>query len=73
MSVDQITARVLAFPEGAKLQILAPIVAGKKGEHKDVLEKIRKDGFNRVRINGEIRTLDEEIVLKRILRPPSKS
>lgn len=65
MSIDQITARALAFPQGSKLQILAPIIAGKKGEHKDVLEKIRKDGFNRVRINGEIRTLDEEILLKK--------
>ncbi|EMO07456.1 hypothetical protein LEP1GSC116_0842 [Leptospira interrogans serovar Icterohaemorrhagiae str. Verdun HP] len=73
MSIDQITARVLAFPQGSKLQILAPVISGKKGEHKDVLEKIRKDGFNRVRINGEIRTLEEEIVLKRILKLPSKS
>lgn len=73
MSIDQITSRVLAFPQGSKLQILAPIVAGKKGEHKDILEKIRKDGFNRVRINGEVRTLDEEIILKKILKLPSRS
>ncbi|PJZ26117.1 excinuclease ABC subunit A [Leptospira hartskeerlii] len=65
LSIDQITERILNFPEGTKIQILAPIVSGKKGEHKDVLEKIRKDGFNRIRLNGEIKTLDEEIVLKK--------
>ncbi|TGK13787.1 excinuclease ABC subunit UvrA [Leptospira fletcheri] len=65
LSVDQITERILSYPEGTKLQLLSPIVSGKKGEHKDILDKIRKDGFNRVRINGEIRTLDEEIVFKK--------
>ncbi|TGK56770.1 excinuclease ABC subunit UvrA [Leptospira wolffii] len=65
LSVDQITDRILGYPEGTKIQLLAPVVSGKKGEHKDVLEKIRKDGFNRIRLNGEIKTLDEEIVLKK--------
>ncbi|EQA43719.1 excinuclease ABC, A subunit [Leptospira broomii serovar Hurstbridge str. 5399] len=65
LSIDQITQRILAYPEGTKLQLMSPAVSGKKGEHKDIIDKIRKDGFNRVRINGEIRTLDEEITFKK--------
>ncbi|PJZ69469.1 excinuclease ABC subunit A [Leptospira perolatii] len=64
-SVDQITEKILSYPEGTKIQILSPIVSGKKGEHKDVIDKIRKDGFHRVRINGETKTLDEEITFKK--------
>ncbi|HNN82116.1 MAG TPA: excinuclease ABC subunit UvrA, partial [Leptospiraceae bacterium] len=67
-SVDQIVEQVEEFPEGTKIQILAPLVREQKGEHKDVLERIKKDGFNRVRINGEIKTLDEEIVLKKTFK-----
>ncbi|MCZ8344562.1 MAG: excinuclease ABC subunit UvrA [Leptospira sp.] len=65
LSVDQITERINLFPEGTKLQILAPVIQGKKGEHKDVLEKYKKEGFNRVRVNGEIYSLEEEIPLKK--------
>jgi excinuclease ABC subunit A len=65
MSVDQIVEQVEKFPEGTKLQILAPKVRLQKGEHKDLFETARKNGFNRVRINGEIKTLDEEIILKK--------
>ncbi|MDH5654756.1 MAG: excinuclease ABC subunit UvrA, partial [Spirochaetia bacterium] len=63
VSVDQIVDRVNAFPEGSRIQIMAPVVAGKKGEHRDILEKIRQDGFVRVRINGKITDLSEEFDL----------
>jgi excinuclease ABC subunit A len=65
MSVDQIVEQVANFPEGAKLQILAPIIRLQKGEHKELFEKARKDGFARVRINGEVKSLDEDIILKK--------
>lgn len=65
LSTDQILDRIRLFPEGSRLQILAPLIKQKKGEHKDILEKARKDGFTRVRINGEIISLDSEIVLKK--------
>ncbi|MDZ4727185.1 MAG: excinuclease ABC subunit UvrA [Leptospira sp.] len=65
LSVDQITDRINLFPEGTKLQLLSPIIQGKKGEHKDVLERYKKEGFNRVRVNGEIISLEEEITLKK--------
>ncbi len=65
LSVDQITDRIHLFPEGTKLQILAPVIQGKKGEHKEVLEKYKKEGFNRVRVNGEIYSLEDEIPLKK--------
>jgi len=67
-SVDQIVEQVEKFPEGTKIQIIAPLIREQKGEHKDVLEKIKKDGFNRVRINKEIKTLDEDIVLKKTFK-----
>jgi len=65
LSIDQITDRIQLYPEGTKLQILAPLIRGKKGEHKEVFEKCKKEGFNRVRVNSEIKTLDEEIILKK--------
>jgi excinuclease ABC subunit A len=68
LSVDQILDRIKLFPVGSKLQVLAPILRQKKGEHKDILDKARKDGFQRVRINGEIKTLDEEIILKKTFK-----
>ncbi|MCG9874427.1 MAG: excinuclease ABC subunit UvrA [Leptospiraceae bacterium] len=68
LSVDQILDRIKLFPIGSKLQVLAPILRQKKGEHKDILDKARKDGFQRVRINGEIKTLDEEIILKKTFK-----
>ncbi len=58
-SVDQIINLCMAFPEGRKLQILSPIVRGRKGEFTEILEKIRKEGFVRVRIDGAIFDLQE--------------
>ena len=59
-SVDQIVDKVLSFEDRTKLQILAPLVRGKKGMHEKLLEKIKKNGYVRVRIDGEIYDLTEE-------------
>src|SRR6187401_2935409 len=62
-SVDQILQNVLALPAGERVMILAPIVRGRKGEFKKELAKLARDGFIRARIDGELRSLDEEIPL----------
>lgn len=64
-TVTQMVEQLLAYPEGTKLQILSPLVRGKKGEHQKLLAEVKKKGFVRVRVDGEIRELDEEIVLDR--------
>ena len=53
-SVEQIVDQVLEFPERQRLQILAPIVRKKKGQHKNIIEKVQKDGYVRVRVDGDI-------------------
>ncbi len=62
-SVEQIVSGILTLPEGERVMILAPVVRGRKGEFKKELEKFHKDGFIRARIDGEMRQLDEEIIL----------
>jgi excinuclease ABC subunit A len=62
-SVDQILQSVLALPEGERVMILAPIVRGRKGEFKKEIAKLARDGFIRARIDGELRSLDEDIRL----------
>ncbi len=62
-SVEQIVSGIISLPEGERVMVLAPIVRGRKGEFKKELEKLHKDGFLRARIDGEIRQLDEEIIL----------
>ena len=64
-SIDQIVESMLTLKTGTKLQILAPLVKGRKGEHIDKLEGAKKKGFVRVRINGEIKSLEDEIVLEK--------
>ncbi len=59
-SVDQMTDKIMALPERTKLQILAPVIRGRKGEHEKVLESIKKNGFVRARIDGEVYDLSEE-------------
>lgn len=61
-SVDQMADRILELPPGTKLQILAPVVRGRKGEHAKVLERARRAGFVRVRIDGSIYEITEEDV-----------
>ena len=64
-SVTMMTDVVMNYPEGTKLQLLAPIVHQEKGTQKDVLDKIRKDGFNRVRVDNIIMTLEEVPALEK--------
>ena len=62
-SVQEIVDQLLALPEGARLQLLAPLVTGRKGEHQRLFDQLKKEGFVRVRVNGEFRELEEEIRL----------
>ncbi|PWW08295.1 excinuclease ABC subunit A [Paenibacillus cellulosilyticus] len=65
-TVEQMVDRIMEYPERTRLQILAPIVSGRKGEHTKLLQDVQKQGFVRVRIDGEIRELGgEEIVLEK--------
>ena len=64
-SVDQMVDRIMQLPAGAKLLIMAQLVRGKKGEHKKVLEQMRREGYVRVRIDGELHDLGEEIALEK--------
>lgn len=66
--VDQICDRVMTFPEGTKLQILAPIVRGRKGEFVKQLEQLKRQGFIRVIVDGNMYTLDEEIKLEKNIK-----
>lgn len=62
-TVQQMVDQLLSFPERTKLQILAPLVKGKKGEHQKIFEDARKAGYVRVRVDGETRDLSEDIEL----------
>ncbi|MGH7548516.1 MAG: excinuclease ABC subunit UvrA [Gemmatimonadales bacterium] len=64
-SASQITDLVLAWPEGAKIEVLAPLVRGRKGEFRDVFETARKQGFVRVRVNGQTYDLSQVPKLNR--------
>ena len=58
-SIDQVVDRVMSLPEGTKVQVIAPCVRGRKGEHQKVLDELRHDGYVRVRIDGEVYDLSE--------------
>jgi excinuclease ABC subunit A len=62
-SLDQIVEQVLRLPEGTRFTVNAPVVRDRKGEYKDVLEELRRDGFTRVKVDGEQRLLEEQIDL----------
>ncbi|MGE5554000.1 MAG: excinuclease ABC subunit UvrA [Betaproteobacteria bacterium] len=64
-TVDQIVDQILARPEGTRIQILGPVVQGRKGEYRKVLEEIRREGFVRVRVDGTVREVTEEIELEK--------
>jgi excinuclease ABC subunit A len=85
-SIDQVLDAVMGMPEGTNIQILAPVVRGRKGHYRELFERIQKDGFLRVRIDGEVRELgkglkadrykvhDIEIVVDRVaVKPPARS
>jgi excinuclease ABC subunit A len=67
-TVQQIVDRVLSWPEGSRIQVLAPLVRDRKGEYKKELLDLRKAGFARVRVDGELRDLGEDIVLKKTVK-----
>ncbi len=64
-TVDQIADKIMELKEGTKIQVLAPVVRGKKGEHKKEFENARKSGYARVRVDGIIYDLFEDIVLEK--------
>ncbi len=64
-SVDQMVDAILAYPQGARLQILAPVVRGRKGHYRELFEQILKDGFVRVRVDGVVREITEGMKLER--------
>ncbi len=64
-TVDQIVDQVLSLPEGTRIQVLAPVIRGRKGEHAKVLEDARRSGYVRVRVDGHLYELSEEITLEK--------
>ena len=67
-SIEEMTNRIMELKENSKLEIMAPVVHGEKGTHKDLFDELRKNGFSRVRVNGEMRSLDEDIVLEKNIK-----
>ena len=66
--IDQMVDQIMAMPERTKIQLLAPVVRGRKGEHVKVLEQARKSGYMRVRIDGNLYELSEEIKLEKNIK-----
>jgi excinuclease ABC subunit A len=62
---DQIIDTILALPSGTKIQVLAPVVRGRKGHYRELFEEIRKDGFLRVRVDGEIKEIRDRLQVER--------
>ncbi|QUH25685.1 excinuclease ABC subunit UvrA [Serpentinicella alkaliphila] len=65
MTVEQIVDKILLLEEGTKIQMLAPVIRGKKGEHTKVLEEIKKSGFVRVRVDGEVYDINDDIKIEK--------
>ncbi len=64
-SIEEMTNKVMNMEMGTKLEIMAPVVKEEKGMHQEILDELRKSGFTKIRLNGEMRSLDEEIVLEK--------
>ena len=64
-SIDQIIDQILSLPEGTRIQVLAPVIRGKKGEHTKVLENARKSGYVRCRVDGVLYELTEDIPVEK--------
>ena len=62
-TIEQMVDRLMEFPERTRMQILAPIVSGRKGTHAKMLEDVKKQGYVRVRVNGDLMDLDDDINL----------
>ena len=67
-TVDQIVDQILSLPEGTKIQLLAPVVRGRKGEHAKVFERAKKSGYVRVRVDGSMYDLSEEIPMDKNIK-----
>ena len=67
-TVDQIVDQVMELPEGTKIQLLAPVVRGRKGEHAKVFDRAKKSGYVRVRVDGNLYDLSEEIKLEKNIK-----
>lgn len=67
-SVEEIVNKLLEYPVGTKMIIMSPIVHGEKGTHKDLFDELRKEGFIRVRVNGEMMDLSEDINLEKNIK-----
>ena len=67
-TVDQMVDKITELPEGTKIQLLAPVVRGRKGQHEKVLERAKKSGYVRVRIDGSLYELTEEITLDKNIK-----
>ena len=65
---QEIVDIVMSMPEGTRIQILAPLIRGRKGEYRDVFKRAQSDGYIRVRVDGEIRMLEEEIKLDKQIK-----
>ena len=65
---QQMVDQLLALPAGSRLIVMAPLIQGRKGEHRKLLDQLRGEGFVRVRVNGEIRDLGEEIIFDKNIR-----
>src|SRR5690625_1319009 len=64
-TVQQMVDRIMAYPERTRMQILAPVISGKKGEHKRVFEQLKKEGYVRLRVDKEMREITEDIQLEK--------
>ncbi len=67
-TVDEIVDQILSMPEGTKIQLLAPVVRGRKGEHVKVFERAKRSGYVRVRVDGNLYDLSEEIKLEKNIK-----
>ncbi len=67
-SIEEMTNKVMELENGTKIEIMAPVVHGEKGTHKDLFDDLRKSGYSRVRVNGEIKSLNEEIILEKNIK-----
>ena len=67
-SIEEMVNKILTYENGTKLMVISPIVRGEKGTHKELFDDLRKEGFTRIRINGEQKDLSEEIILEKNIR-----
>ena len=64
-SIEEMTNKIMDYPEGTKIEIMAPIVRGEKGTHQSVIDDLRAKGYSRVRVNGNVYSLSDEITLEK--------